>query len=336
MNRRPLALTLGEPAGVGPEVTVRALSSPEVLQSGGRFLLFGPADLYEGLAQTLEDAGQDSGGFSKGVADGRIRFGGPAVSGLARPGRPAPEDEPAVLESIRRAVQAALAGEAAGLVTAPVDKRALFHQGHPGWGHTELLAHLTGVRTPALLLVSRPHPAARPLRVALVTNHVPLKEVPAALSRELLEARARVVHTGLGALGIDRPRLAVAGLNPHCGEGGELGTEELDLVRPAVEALRAEGLDVSGPLSADTVFVRAVQGEFDAVLALYHDQGLGPVKLYGFGRGVNCTLGLPIVRTSPDHGTAYDIAGKLQADPASMIEAILLAARLAGAGRVPE
>jgi 4-hydroxythreonine-4-phosphate dehydrogenase len=324
-----LAITLGEPAGVGPEVTVGALSSPEVTTCGATFLVFGPQALYDAAAAALEAGGRDPETYRRAVAERRVRFTGLEVSGRAKPGSPAPEDEPAVVESIRGAVRAALDREIGALVTAPLDKRALFHQGYPGWGHTELLAHLTGAPTPTMVLMARPRVSAPPLRVALVTNHVPLKDVPKAFTRELLEARARVLHEGLGALGIARPRLGVAGFNPHCGEGGELGTEDRDLIRPAVEALLREGLDVRGPISADTVFVRAVQGELDAVLAMYHDQGLGPVKLYGFGHGVNWTLGLPIVRTSPDHGTAYDIAGTGRADPSSMVEAILLAAQLA-------
>jgi 4-hydroxythreonine-4-phosphate dehydrogenase len=329
VNGPVLGITLGEPAGVGPEVTAAALASPEILRSGASFEVFGPQHLLDTAAGRLEAAGRDVGGYHDAVLRGRVRFSGLAISGQGKPGVPAPEDEPSVVESIHAAVRAATAGRIAGLVTPPVDKRALFHQGYPGWGHTELLAHLTGAPLPTMMLMSRPDPEAPPLRVALVTNHVPLKDVPTAFSRPLLEARARTVHQGLGLLHIARPRLAVAGFNPHCGEGGELGTEEQDLIRPAVQALRAEGLDIRGPMSADTVFVRAVEGEFDAVLALYHDQGLGPVKLYGFGRGVNWTLGLPILRTSPDHGTAYDIAGTGKADARSMIEAMLLAIQLA-------
>jgi 4-hydroxythreonine-4-phosphate dehydrogenase len=184
-----------------------------------------------------------------------------------------------------------------------------------------------------MVLMSRPNPKSAPLRVALVTNHVRLADVAAQVNVQAIVAKARVLAEGLRDLGIDSPRLAIAGLNPHAGEKGELGTEEIDVIEPAIATLKADGIQLRGPISADTVFVRAIAGEFDATLALYHDQGIIPVKVYGFGHGVNWTLGLPIVRTSPDHGTAYDIAGTGRADPRSMVEAILLAAQLASRKR---
>jgi 4-hydroxythreonine-4-phosphate dehydrogenase len=328
-GRTELAITLGEPAGIGPEVTVAALSEPDVAAAGCGFLLFGPEQRFEQAARALEGAGRDTSLYRKALAEGRVRFRTIPLSGRSRPGVPAPEDEPVVVESIRAAVQAARDGVVSAVVTAPIDKRALFHRGHAGWGHTEYIAHLLGASTPTMVLMSRPNPRALPLRVALVTNHVQLSRVREAFSAELLEARAHVLREGLGQLGIPHPRLAVAGFNPHCGEGGELGTEDEQIVRPAVGRLRQAGLDIRGPISADTVFVRAIAGDFDAVLALYHDQGMIPVKVYGFGHGVNWTLGIPIVRTSPDHGTAYDIAGTGRAESASMSEAIALAAALA-------
>jgi 4-hydroxythreonine-4-phosphate dehydrogenase len=206
-----------------------------------------------------------------------------------------------------------------------VNKLAFSRAGLPWKGHTDLLGHLTGTAQVAMMFWSEP------LKVVLATVHVPLSEVPrlltAALVRDIIDLTARE----LPRFGVATPRLAVAGLNPHAGEEGLLGHEEADVLRPAVAAARARGIDVTGPLPGDTVFVRASRGEFDAVIACYHDQGLIPVKLLAFGESVNVTLGLPIVRTSVDHGTAFDIAGKNIADPSSLIAATLLAARLASA-----
>jgi len=209
------------------------------------------------------------------------------------------------------------------VATAPVNKLAFSRAGLPWKGHTDLLAHLTGSSRVAMMFWSEP------LKVVLATIHVPLASVPGALTREVLDGIVDLSAAELPRFGIPQPRLALAGLNPHAGEDGLLGTEDETVLRPAVNAARARGIDIDGPFPADTLFVRAARGEFDAVIACYHDQGLIPVKLLAFGRAVNVTLGLPIVRTSVDHGTAFDIAGKGVADPSSMIEAVLLAARLA-------
>jgi 4-hydroxythreonine-4-phosphate dehydrogenase len=210
------------------------------------------------------------------------------------------------------------------VATAPVNKAAFAAAGL-GWkGHTDLLAHLCGVSHVAMMF------HAPTLRVVLATVHVALRDVPRLLTRDLVLDTLRLTAQELPYFGVARPRLAVAGLNPHAGEGGLMGHEELDVIIPAVRQARQEGLQVTGPLPADTVFVRAARGEFDCVLACYHDQGLVPVKLLAFGTAVNVTLGLPIVRTSPDHGTAFDIAGQGIADPGSLVEAIVLAAELAG------
>jgi 4-hydroxythreonine-4-phosphate dehydrogenase len=212
---------------------------------------------------------------------------------------------------------------AAAIATAPINKEAWRLAGLPWTGHTDLLAHLTGARDVAMMFYSDT------LRVVLATIHIPLAEVPRALTRESLESTIVLSASELPRFGCVAPRLAVAGLNPHAGEHGLFGREEQDVIAPAVARCRARGIDVSGPYPADTLFVRAHRGEFDAVIACYHDQGLIPVKLVAFGHAVNVTLGLPIVRTSVDHGTAFDIAGKGVADPESMIAAVLLAARLA-------
>ncbi len=229
----------------------------------------------------------------------------------------------AAYDTILRAVDAAKRGEVDAIATAPISKLAFMQAGLPWKGHTELLGHLCGAERVAMMFY------APQLRVVLLTVHVPLAEVPGLMTRELVEGMLRLTAASLPRFGIAQPRLALAGLNPHAGEGGVLGSEEAAVLAPAVAAMRAQGMNVSGPFPADTVFVRASRGEFDCVVACYHDQGLIPVKLLAFGQAVNVTLGLPIIRTSVDHGTAFDIAGKGVADPGSMIEAVKLAARLA-------
>jgi 4-hydroxythreonine-4-phosphate dehydrogenase len=209
------------------------------------------------------------------------------------------------------------------IATAPVNKEAFRLAGLPWHGHTDLLAHLTDAAHVAMMFDSEA------LRVVLATVHLPLAEVPRALTAASLEATIGLTARELPRFGVARPRIAVAGLNPHAGEHGLFGCEEQTVIAPAIAACRARGIDVSGPFPGDTIFVRARRGEFDVVVACYHDQGLIPVKLVAFGQAVNVTLGLPIVRTSVDHGTAFDIAGKGVADPQSMIAAVLLAARLA-------
>jgi 4-hydroxythreonine-4-phosphate dehydrogenase len=232
----------------------------------------------------------------------------------------------AAYEAIVRAVEDARAGRIAACATAPINKEAFAAAGLPWPGHTELLAHLTGAPRVAMMFY------ADALRVILATVHIPLAEVPRALTREVVEATIDLAQEGLPRFGFPSPRLALAGLNPHAGEHGLFGSEEEAVLRPAVESCRSRGVCIDGPLPADTIFVRAMRGEFDAVVACYHDQGLIPVKMAAFGRAVNVTLGLPIVRTSVDHGTAFDIAGRGVADPSSLIEAVKLAARLATTG----
>jgi 4-hydroxythreonine-4-phosphate dehydrogenase len=274
MSPPRIALTVGDPAGIGPEIVEKA------------------------------------------VSDDRVRA--PATPSL--PGGFG--DNRAAYEAIVRAVGDAQEGVVEAIATGPISKEALARAGLPWRGHTDLLAHLTGARSVAMMFYSDA------LRVVLATVHVPLGEVPASC-RERLEAVIRLTAHELPRFGFSRPRLAVAGLNPHAGEHGIMGAEDDHVLAPTVERCRDAGIDVQGPVPADTLFVRASRGEFDAVIACYHDQGLIPVKLVAFGRAVNVTLGLPIVRTSVDHGTAFDIAGKGVADPRSMIEAVLLAAWLA-------
>jgi 4-hydroxythreonine-4-phosphate dehydrogenase len=228
-----------------------------------------------------------------------------------------------------KAVADAMRGTVDGVATAPINKEALRLAGLPWSGHTDLLAHLTGAEHVAMMFYSDA------LRVVLATVHLALAEVPRALTPSRLEATIELTSRDLPRFGIERPRIAVAGLNPHAGEHGLFGREEEDVIGPAIAACRRRGIDVAGPFPADTLFVRAVRGEFDVVVACYHDQGLIPVKLVAFGQAVNVTLGLPIIRTSVDHGTAFDIAGQGLADPGSMCAAVKLAARLA-AGRPDE
>jgi 4-hydroxythreonine-4-phosphate dehydrogenase len=284
-----IAVTAGDPCGIGPEIVRKAVGDPRV-QAVCEPVLYGPPPgIHFPIGQVSEQAGR------------------------------------AAYEAVCAAVGDVRAGKAAALATAPVSKLAFSRAGLPWKGHTDLLQHLTDSPRVAMMFWSDP------LKVVLLTIHVPLASVPALLTRELVEDTIHLAARELARFAIASPRLAVAGLNPHAGEEGLFGEEERHVLRPSVEAARSRGIDVDGPFPSDTVFGRAVRGEFDAVIACYHDQGLIPVKLLAFGRAVNVTLGLPFVRTSVDHGTAFDIAGRDVADPGSMIEAILLAARLAAA-----
>lgn len=290
------------------------------------------------IAQTLHDkprvgltVGDPSGIgpeiVARAIADDRVRaVCDPIVygpSGSFPCGTLSAEAGIASYDMVCSAVADAMSGTLDAVATAPVNKHAWALAGLSWKGHTDLLAHLTGTSKVAMLFWSDP------LKVVLATVHVALREVPALLTREHLDSIIALTASELSAMGIVSPRLALAGLNPHTGEDGVIGQEERLTLGPAVAAARARGVDINGPFPGDTVFVRASRGEFDAVIACYHDQGLIPVKLLAFGRAVNVTIGLPIVRTSVDHGTAFDIAGKGVADPSSMVEAVLLAASLA-------
>jgi len=306
-----LALTVGDPAGIGPEIVLKALASSSC--PAAEWVVYGPLGLLEErsrrfslpAAATLAAAAVD-------VEAAPVALGAVSAEG----GR-------AAAAAVQAAVADALAGRVTGIVTAPLHKQSLRAAGHPWPGHTELLAEAAGVSDVAMLFVGGG------LRVALLTIHRSLRSVPDAITRAETERIVRLVHRELPRLGAKQRRIAVCGVNPHAGEHGLFGCEDEDVLRPAVASLRAEGLSVTGPLPADTVFVRAVQGEFDAVVAAYHDQGLVPVKLLAFGRAVNVTLGLPFVRTSVDHGTAFDIAALGRADPGSLLAAMALAVELA-------
>ncbi len=316
VKRPRLALTLGDPRGVGPEIVVAALAA-----TAGEVepLLVGPAGTAaDGAAPLLEVGrwrGAAAGGTQTGEAE-REEIDAGRLAGAA----------------IEQAAALALKGEVAGIVTAPIDKHALHAAGYGYPGHTEMLAALAGVTRVGMLMVAERTALGGPLRVLLATTHIPLSAVPTAVTTPLLIEQAMLLRDALVRdWGERSPRLALCALNPHASDGGLFGDEEARVLSPAVDALRAEGVAVAGPLPADTVFLRAARGEFDAVVAPYHDVGMAAFKTAAFGRGVNVTLGLPFVRTSPDHGTARDIAGRALADPSSMIEALRLAARLARA-----
>lgn len=290
MSYPTIAITAGDPSGIGPEIALKAARDPRVV-AACRPVLYGPSTPDELAA------------FPAGEVS--------AASGEA------------AYEAIVAATRDALGNRVDAIATAPINKAAFAAAGLSWRGHTDLLAHLCETPDVAMMFWSDR------LRVVLATVHIPLARVSTALTQELMERTIRLTDRALPGFGIAPARIAVAGLNPHAGEDGLLGREEAETISPAIAACRASGIDVRGPFPADTLFVRAARGEFDVVIAAYHDQGLVPVKLLAFGRAVNVTIGLPIVRTSVDHGTAFDIARKGIADEGSLVEAVLLAATLA-------
>ncbi|THD65307.1 4-hydroxythreonine-4-phosphate dehydrogenase PdxA [Phenylobacterium sp.] len=333
MKPGPLALSLGDPAGIGPEIVVKAWN--ELRHGGPPFMVVGD---YQSLASASGGGGagilrqvvapaQALEAFADALPVLNLPLKSPVVAG-----QPSSAAAPSIIQWIETAVGLALSGAVAGVVTAPISKAPLYEAGFKFPGHTEFLGELTaaerfdGARGPVMMLT------AGGLRVALVTVHMPLAKVSAALSIEAIVNVALVTADALRRdFGVRSPRLAVAGLNPHAGEGGGIGREEIEIVAPAVAALQDLGIDVSGPYPSDTLFPEAMRASYDAAICLYHDQALIPVKMLDFWGGVNVTLGLPIVRTSPDHGTAFDIAGRGLARPDSLIAAIRLADQIAQA-----
>ena len=329
-----LALSVGDPSGIGPEIAIAAFLAREAVGLPAFYLLADPA-LIAARARHL--------GVSVPIVETTPAQAAqvfahtlPIVPLAARfidsPGRPDPANAAGTIEAIDRAVAACLAGDAAAVVTCPIAKKPLYDAGFRFPGHTEYLAHLavrhSGVEAMPVMLLAGPD-----LRTVPVTIHIALAEVPKVLTTELIVATARVTAADLASrFGIARPRLAVAGLNPHAGEGGSMGLEDERIVRPAVEILRAEGIDAFGPLPADTLFHARARAGYDVALCMYHDQALIPAKTLAFDEAVNVTLGLPFIRTSPDHGTAFDIAGQGIARPDSLIAALKLARRLADTG----
>ena len=330
----PLALTMGDPAGIGGEIALAAWAGGQVRHPF--FLIGDPAWLAPLAVRAAVAITEITGPEQAATAYAAALPVLPApLAAPVTPGQPDPANAPAVVGAIERAVGLVEAGAAAAVVTNPINKKALKDgAGFAFPGHTEFLAHLAGVARPVMML------ASPLLRVVPVTIHIPLREVPEALTGALIEETARITAAALRRdFGIARPRLVVSGLNPHAGERGQLGREEIEVIAPAIDRLRGEGLEVAGPLAADTMFHAEARGRYDAALTMYHDQALIPLKALDFARGVNVTLGLPFVRTSPDHGTAYGLAGTGKADPTSLVEALNLAgelaARRAAAGAAP-
>ncbi len=329
--RQPLALTLGEPAGIGPDLTL-ALWRRRVELDLPPFYLIGDIEFLTRRARLLKldvalhevTPAQANAAFERALPVVPL---GLAVT--ASPGKPDDSSAPAAIASIRRAVDDVLAGDASAVVTNPIAKNVLYRSGFAEPGHTEFLARLaseaTGKPVQPVMMLWSPE-----LAVVPVTIHLPLKDVVGALTTDLIVDTGRIVARDLRArFGVASPRIAVAGLNPHAGEDGALGEEDRDIVAPAVARLKAEGIDAIGPLPADTMFHERARAGYDVAMCMYHDQALIPIKTLAFDHGVNVTLGLPFVRTSPDHGTAFDIAGTGKADPSSLVAALTLAARLA-------
>ncbi len=329
---KPLALTLGEPGGIGPDIAIAAWLRRKSDAVPPFYLIGDPAFIAArakllGVGLPLADA---AGGDISRTFTEAFPIAATGHQTTARPGRPDDNSAAAAIGSIRQAVNDVVAGHAAAIVTNPIAKSVLYRAGFAHPGHTEFLAELAASdgkpRQPVMLLWSSE------LAVVPVTIHLSLREAIATLSSTMIVDTVRIVVSDLQSrFKIARPRIAVSGLNPHAGEDGSLGTEEKTIVAPAVATLRAEGIDARGPLPADTMFHEAARRTYDCAICMYHDQALIPVKTLAFDRAVNVTLGLPFIRTSPDHGTAFDIAGTGRADPSSLIAALRLAARMADA-----
>lgn len=321
-----IGISLGDVTGIGPEVTLKALAG-ELRTDNTRYLLIGDTEHVRRLDEQLglklpieQYRGKDRAG--------RIFLCQPLPDSLSPDLlEGSPSAARAAVAWVRDGAERCLRDEIDALVTAPVNKEAIVRSGQAFIGQTEMLSQLAGTERTAMMLLGEDD-RGRWLRVALATTHLPLKLVSERLTREKIELAIELAAQACRDLGLPRARVAVCGLNPHAGEGGEMGTEEQTTVGPAVRAARHRQIDVVGPLSADALFYHAYKGEYDAVVAMYHDQGLVPLKMIGFDKGINWTLGLPFIRTSPDHGTAYDIAGQGIANPSSMIAAIRLAKQL--------
>ncbi|EEE36333.1 4-hydroxythreonine-4-phosphate dehydrogenase [Rhodobacteraceae bacterium KLH11] len=316
----PIALSCGEPAGIGPEIAAKAW---DALRGTCPFFYIGDAaHLPAGtpIARITEPA-QAMSACATALPVLQVDFPAPNI-----PGQPDPANAPSVVDAIERGVELTRSGAAQALCTAPIHKKALIEgAGFSYPGHTEFLAALAGRERVVMML------ASDQLRVVPATIHIPLSRVPSALTPDLLRATIEITAQGLrNQFGIDSPRIAIAGLNPHAGEGGKMGTEELDWIAPLLAEFQPEGYTLSGLHPADTLFHAAARANYDAAICMYHDQALIPIKTLDFDRGVNVTLGLPFIRTSPDHGTALDIAGQDRASPTSLIEALKLAQSMAG------
>ncbi|MBO9408206.1 4-hydroxythreonine-4-phosphate dehydrogenase PdxA [Shimia sp. R9_1] len=318
-SRAPIALTCGEPGGIGLEIAEKAWQS---LKEELPFFLIADPDHLPGTVphRMIDDPAEAAGLMPDALPVFPHPFGAPRT-----PGQADPENAEGVIDVISQAVDMAMSGSASAVCTLPIHKKALKDGADFAYpGHTEFLADLGGVDNVVMML------ASEMLRVVPTTIHIPVSEVPAALTPELLEDTIRITIKGLAdQFGLSNPRIAVAGLNPHAGEGGAMGHEDASVIAPVLDKLRAEGFDIAGPLPADTMFHAAARARYDVAICAYHDQALIPIKTLDFDGGVNVTLGLPFIRTSPDHGTAFDIAGTGQANPSSTIAALRMAARMA-------
>ncbi len=329
MSPLRLGISLGDVTGIGPEVTLKALALALTSAAADiRYVIIGDAPLVRdlnarlGLNLELEDDRGATPPARISVLDPLTRSLPPALAAGA------PEAARAAVEWLRKGTALCLNNELDALVTAPVNKEAIMRAGIPFVGQTELLTELAGTARTAMMLLGRDD-RDRWLRVALATTHLPLRRVAEELTTDKVATAIELAVTACRDLGLGRARIGVCGLNPHAGEGGAMGTEEISVLAPAVRAAQARGIDAVGPLSADALFYYAYRGDYDAVVAMYHDQGLVPLKMVAFEQGINWTLGLPFIRTSPDHGTAYDIAGQGRAQPSSMLAALRLAQQLA-------
>jgi 4-hydroxythreonine-4-phosphate dehydrogenase len=320
-----IGITMGDPAGIGPEVVLKAVAEDEIRRVCVPVII-GDAQALAHTARTLDlQSGYDIIRFEEPFPDQLsepVIYHLDNISGFIEPGIESGAAGKAAAGYIEAAVELCAAGSIDAMATAPINKRALFLGGYSFPGHTEFLAHLTGAEEYAMAFV------AANLRIVLLSTHVPLSEAIRMVERDRIVKTVNLTNRELQRWGLERPRLAVAALNPHGAEGGLFGVEEASEMMPAIEACRIDDINVQGPFSADTVFLRASRGEFDAVIACYHDQAMIPVKCLSFGEAVNVTLGLPFIRTSVDHGTAFDIAGKGLAEHSSMVAAIKLAAEL--------
>ena len=324
MITKKIAITMGEPGGVGPEVIVKAMYCAEIRDYCDPVIVGDAGIMREAVELTglplkvrvisnISDLSPEAGVIEALAvkSDADVRRGAPS-QGAGR----------SVVKYIKRAVTLALRNEVSAVVTAPISKESLKMAGYEWPGHTELFADLTNTKEFAMMFVSDE------LKIILSTIHIPLKDVPKKINEKLIFRTIMLAKKGADMLGIGNPRIAVAGLNPHAGESGIMGDEELRVIVPAINRARDKAINVSGPFPPDVVFHKAYNGEFDIIVCMYHDQGLIPFKMLAFDTGVNVTVGLPIIRTSPDHGTAFDIAWKNKANPSSMLEAIKLASRL--------
>ncbi|KGU70764.1 4-hydroxythreonine-4-phosphate dehydrogenase PdxA [Burkholderia pseudomallei] len=333
MSDRPqplrIAITTGEPAGVGPELTARALADAATRWPDARFTVLGDAGLIAARAAAvgLDWTRMTAAGGGAHVANAHVAVAHRALAAPAEAGKLNPANGRYVLDLLDAAIDGALAGEYDAIVTAPLQKSTINDAGVPFTGHTEYLAERT--RTPHVVMMLA-GTGERPLRVALATTHLPLRDVSAALTIDGLADTLSIIDRDLrGSFGLAAPRILVTGLNPHAGEHGYLGREEIDVIEPALERARAAGIDARGPYPADTLFQPRYLEHADCVLAMFHDQGLPVLKYATFGEGINVTLGLPIIRTSVDHGTALDLAGTGRADPGSLVAAIDTAVTMA-------